>query len=48
LLHFEAVDSAFIAWVNGVPIGYRYETNISAAWIFLSPKMYGELSSEYN
>jgi beta-galactosidase len=24
LLHFEAVDSAFFAWVNGVPIGYRY------------------------
>ena len=25
LLHFEAVDSAFIAWVNGIPIGYRYD-----------------------
>jgi hypothetical protein len=25
LLHFEAVDSAFFAWVNGVLIGYRYE-----------------------
>ncbi|KAG7948525.1 hypothetical protein I3843_13G012200 [Carya illinoinensis] len=24
LLHFEAVDSAFYAWVNGVPIGYRW------------------------
>nr|CAB3479457.1 unnamed protein product [Digitaria exilis] len=24
LLHFEAVDSAFFAWVNGVPIGYRF------------------------
>lgn len=23
LLHFEAVDSAFCAWVNGVPVGYR-------------------------
>ena len=22
-LHFEAVDSAFFAWVNGVPVGYR-------------------------
>uniref|UniRef100_A0A3Q7HLN5 beta-galactosidase n=1 Tax=Solanum lycopersicum TaxID=4081 RepID=A0A3Q7HLN5_SOLLC len=24
-LHFEAVDSAFYAWVNGVPVGYRVE-----------------------
>lgn len=24
LLHFEAVDSAFFVWVNGVLIGYRY------------------------
>ncbi|KAE8655542.1 hypothetical protein F3Y22_tig00117026pilonHSYRG00147 [Hibiscus syriacus] len=23
LLHFEGVDSAFFAWVNGVPVGYR-------------------------
>lgn len=24
LLHFEAVDSAFCAWINGHPVGYRY------------------------
>lgn len=24
LLHFEAVDSAFCAWINGNPVGYRY------------------------
>ncbi|GMP41186.1 hypothetical protein CsSME_00011374 [Camellia sinensis var. sinensis] len=23
-LHFEAVDSAFHAWINGVPVGYRF------------------------
>lgn len=23
LLHFEAVDSAFFAWINGNPVGYR-------------------------
>lgn len=23
-MHFEGVDSAFRAWVNGVPIGYRF------------------------
>jgi hypothetical protein len=26
LLHFEAVDSAFCAWINGHPVGYRYNS----------------------
>ncbi|XP_051228311.1 uncharacterized protein [Lolium perenne] len=30
LLHFEAVDSAFIAWVNGVPIGYSQDSRLPA------------------
>uniref|UniRef100_A0A1D1Y8V4 beta-galactosidase n=1 Tax=Anthurium amnicola TaxID=1678845 RepID=A0A1D1Y8V4_9ARAE len=29
-LHFEAVDSAFIAWVNGVPIGYSQDSRLPA------------------
>lgn len=28
LLHFEAVDSAFFAWVNGVPIGYSQDSRL--------------------
>ncbi|XP_058091027.1 uncharacterized protein LOC131237338 [Magnolia sinica] len=30
LLHFEAVDSAFHAWVNGVPIGYSQDSRLPA------------------
>ncbi|KAH1055262.1 hypothetical protein J1N35_033327 [Gossypium stocksii] len=30
LLHFEAVDSAFCAWVNGVPIGYSQDSRLPA------------------
>ncbi|XP_044945850.1 beta-galactosidase-like [Hordeum vulgare subsp. vulgare] len=30
LLHFEAVDSAFLAWVNGVPIGYSQDSRLPA------------------
>ncbi|CAO1943068.1 unnamed protein product [Urochloa humidicola] len=30
LLHFEAVDSAFFAWVNGVPIGYSQDSRLPA------------------
>ncbi|KAG7948524.1 hypothetical protein I3843_13G012200 [Carya illinoinensis] len=30
LLHFEAVDSAFYAWVNGVPIGYSQDSRLPA------------------
>lgn len=30
LLHFEAVDSAFCAWINGSPVGYRY--SITLIW----------------
>ncbi|KAB2627403.1 beta-galactosidase [Pyrus ussuriensis x Pyrus communis] len=29
-LHFEAVDSAFCAWVNGVPIGYSQDSRLPA------------------
>ncbi|KAL4203703.1 hypothetical protein AMTRI_Chr01g129290 [Amborella trichopoda] len=30
LLHFEAVDSAFQAWINGVPIGYSQDSRLPA------------------
>ncbi|KAK8977634.1 hypothetical protein V6N11_013418 [Hibiscus sabdariffa] len=30
LLHFEGVDSAFFAWVNGVPVGYRHDSRLPA------------------
>ncbi|XP_020414127.1 uncharacterized protein LOC18785437 [Prunus persica] len=30
LLHFEAVDSAFCAWLNGVPIGYSQDSRLPA------------------
>ncbi|KAJ8774000.1 hypothetical protein K2173_009431 [Erythroxylum novogranatense] len=30
LLHFEAVDSAFCAWVNGVPVGYSQDSRLPA------------------
>ncbi|XP_016484658.1 uncharacterized protein LOC107805179 [Nicotiana tabacum] len=29
-LHFEAVDSAFYAWVNGVPVGYSQDSRLPA------------------
>ncbi|XP_052176349.1 uncharacterized protein LOC127790740 isoform X2 [Diospyros lotus] len=30
LLHFEAVDSAFQAWINGVPVGYSQDSRLPA------------------
>ncbi|XP_050381024.1 uncharacterized protein LOC126798186 isoform X2 [Argentina anserina] len=30
LLHFEAVDSAFCAWINGVPVGYSQDSRLPA------------------
>ncbi|KAK8630145.1 hypothetical protein V6N13_078952 [Hibiscus sabdariffa] len=30
LLHFEGVDSAFFAWVNGVPVGYSQDSRLPA------------------
>ncbi|KAI4332992.1 hypothetical protein L6164_017850 [Bauhinia variegata] len=30
LLHFEAVDSAFCAWVNGSPVGYSQDSRLPA------------------
>ncbi|KAL9233819.1 hypothetical protein vseg_008766 [Gypsophila vaccaria] len=30
LLHFEAVDSAFHVWVNGVPVGYSQDSRLPA------------------
>ncbi|KAL5720056.1 beta-galactosidase [Ranunculus cassubicifolius] len=30
LLHFEAVDSAFHAWVNGIPVGYSQDSRLPA------------------
>ncbi|XP_027356698.1 uncharacterized protein LOC113866018 isoform X2 [Abrus precatorius] len=30
LLHFEAVDSAFCAWINGHPIGYSQDSRLPA------------------
>ncbi|XLT06049.1 hypothetical protein HN51_044798 [Arachis hypogaea] len=30
LLHFEAVDSAFCAWINGHPIGYSQDSRVPA------------------
>ncbi|XP_047315021.1 beta-galactosidase [Impatiens glandulifera] len=30
LLHFEAVDSAFHAWINGVPVGYSQDSRLPA------------------
>ncbi|XP_077218158.1 glycoside hydrolase family 2 protein [Tasmannia lanceolata] len=30
LLHFEGVDSAFFAWVNGAPIGYSQDSRLPA------------------
>ncbi|GLT94633.1 hypothetical protein SLE2022_123620 [Rubroshorea leprosula] len=30
ILHFEAVDSAFCAWVNGVPVGYSQDSRLPA------------------
>lgn len=35
-LHFEAVDSAFYAWVNGVPIGYRFVLHFYIFLFFFS------------
>ncbi|KAM7264111.1 hypothetical protein ACFE04_001794 [Oxalis oulophora] len=29
-LHFEAVDSAFCAWINGVPVGYSQDSRLPA------------------
>ncbi|CAI0461856.1 unnamed protein product, partial [Linum tenue] len=29
-LHFEAVDSAFIAWINGMPVGYSQDSRLPA------------------
>lgn len=29
-LHFEAVDSAFQAWINGVPVGYSQDSRLPA------------------
>ncbi|KAL6989747.1 beta-galactosidase [Sarracenia purpurea var. burkii] len=29
-LHFEAVDSAFHAWINGVPVGYSQDSRLPA------------------
>ncbi|KAF5729323.1 beta-galactosidase [Tripterygium wilfordii] len=29
-LHFEAVDSAFFAWINGVPVGYSQDSRLPA------------------
>lgn len=29
-LHFEAVDSAFNAWINGVPVGYSQDSRLPA------------------
>ncbi|KAH7548549.1 hypothetical protein JRO89_XS14G0162100 [Xanthoceras sorbifolium] len=33
-LHFEAVDSAFCAWINGVPVGYRIERYMFGSSLF--------------
>ncbi|XVE52295.1 hypothetical protein DITRI_Ditri02bG0111300 [Diplodiscus trichospermus] len=30
LLHFEAVDSAFYAWINGIPVGYSQDSRLPA------------------
>ncbi|KFK34684.1 hypothetical protein AALP_AA5G178000 [Arabis alpina] len=30
LLHFEAVDSAFFAWINGNPVGYSQDSRLPA------------------
>ncbi|KAG9129366.1 hypothetical protein Leryth_016643 [Lithospermum erythrorhizon] len=30
LLHFEAVDSAFFVWVNGMPVGYSQDSRLPA------------------
>ncbi|XP_060675470.1 uncharacterized protein LOC125421374 [Ziziphus jujuba] len=30
LLHFQAVDSAFFAWINGVPVGYSQDSRLPA------------------
>ncbi|KAK6233542.1 hypothetical protein QUC31_005948 [Theobroma cacao] len=30
LLHFEAVDSAFCAWINGIPVGYSQDSRLPA------------------
>ncbi|CAK9145448.1 unnamed protein product [Ilex paraguariensis] len=30
LLHFEAVDSAFHAWINGIPVGYSQDSRLPA------------------
>ncbi|GFY94925.1 glycoside hydrolase family 2 protein [Actinidia rufa] len=30
LLHFQAVDSAFYAWINGVPVGYSQDSRLPA------------------
>ncbi|PSS19140.1 Beta-galactosidase [Actinidia chinensis var. chinensis] len=30
LLHFQAVDSAFHAWINGVPVGYSQDSRLPA------------------
>lgn len=35
-LHFEAVDSAFYAWVNGVPVGYRFVLHFDISMLFFS------------
>ncbi|GAV75270.1 Glyco_hydro_2 domain-containing protein/Glyco_hydro_2_C domain-containing protein/Glyco_hydro_2_N domain-containing protein/Bgal_small_N domain-containing protein [Cephalotus follicularis] len=30
LLHFEAADSAFYAWINGIPVGYSQDSRLPA------------------
>lgn len=39
-LHFEAVDSAFCAWINGVPVGYRYNYCMLPRDIFIVVVVY--------
>lgn len=48
-LHFEAVDSAFYTWVNGVPVGYRFVNaslliSLLLILFFLYPGIYGFVS----
>lgn len=39
-LHFEAVDSAFCVWINGVPVGYRYNYCMLPRDIFIVVVVY--------
>lgn len=39
-LHFEAVDSAFCAWINGVSVGYRYNYCMLTRDIFTVAVLY--------